>query len=74
MFLVLQLHKEFRSVIDKENYKPFKEEWPMWISKVIDFARLEARSRPLIGKLLQKLDSASELECMGGKYNVYHVV
>lgn len=63
----LQLRKEFRNVIDTENLKLLKEEWPEWMTKVIKFARLDACSRPLINRLLQDLDEESKYEYVEGK-------
>lgn len=60
--LLAQIRREFRGVVDKENLKPLKKEWPEWATKIVKFARLEANSRPLICSLLQDLDNPPQLD------------
>ena len=38
------------------NVSSFMDTWPEWYSKLIQFAKLESSSRPLIRKIIEKLD------------------
>lgn len=38
------------------NASSFMDTWPEWDSKLIKFSKLEATSRPLIRKIVEKLD------------------
>ena len=59
---ILQLRRDFRAVVDKENLKPLTTEWPEWVSKILKFARLEAISRPMIHHLLMDFDNPPKLD------------
>ena len=38
------------------NVSSFMDTWPEWYSKLIKFSKLESTSRPLIRKLVEKLE------------------
>ena len=44
-----------------DNVKSLKEEWPVWVEKLVKFAKVEAVSRPTIKKLLSEMDNSDDI-------------
>ena len=54
------MRREFKGVISfDDNVNSLMDSWPEWCRKLIKLSKLESSSRPLIRKILAKLDENS---------------
>ena len=54
------MRREFKGVISfDDNVNSLMDSWPEWYRKLIKLSKLESSSRPLIRKILAKLDENS---------------
>lgn len=65
----MQLRMEFGTITGLSEIRSLKNEWSAWAEKVINFAKLEAPSRPAIGRLLTELESTDEFTEERGNFN-----
>ena len=55
------------------NLTAFMDNWLEWRAKLIKFGQVEYTTRPVIKKLLQKLDTCDDLLYPEGLFNVFTV-
>jgi hypothetical protein len=54
IYLFIQLHRELTLVLGVPKSTEFLKDWASWRSKILDYARREAPTRPAINSLLQQ--------------------
>ena len=54
-------------MVGLEDVNPLKEQWAEWMPKIIEVAKSESISRPLIRKMLQQMETKDTFDSMNGK-------
>jgi len=59
-YYVLQMHREFRKLMNIEGRLTIMEAWPEWEQKIIEYAKMDSTFRPTIKEILKELESDKE--------------
>lgn len=63
------MRREFKAIVSLEDNIPSVMDcWLEWKEKLIQMAKLESVTRPMIKKLLEGLEQCNELHCPQGIY------
>lgn len=67
--MCLQIRREFKSVAGfEDDIHSVLDAWQEWKEKIIQFAKLESLTRPILKKLLEALEECDELVYTHGIY------
>lgn len=62
------MHKEFRAILSLEDkISSLKKEWPLWVEKLLKFAKIESSSRPALKKLIDELETTVDVDKKEGE-------
>ena len=69
------MRREFKAVVSLEDDIPsVMDGWLEWKEKLIQMAKLESATRPMIKKLLEGLERCDELHCPQGQHLLLLVI